>query len=129
MRITLKDNQTGKTVDIDGAGAAIGRDAARCRIVVTDKSVSNYHAKIYAKDGHWYLEDQGSSNGTYVAGKQGKAADLVWLTTLERKPMLDGVVKTSGKDWKKILADLNRELAALKSKGVAAQVMKDGNLQ
>lgn len=66
--------------------------------------------------------------GTHLAAKQGKAQELEWVTTLERKPMLDGVVKTSGKDWKKILADLNRELAALQAKGVTAAVLKDGGL-
>jgi polar amino acid transport system substrate-binding protein len=66
--------------------------------------------------------------GSFLAARLGKGQELEWLTTLERKPLLDGVVKTSGKDWKKILADLNRELAALKAKGVTAQVLKEGGL-
>ena len=70
MRITLRDIQTGKTVDVEASGATFGRDAARCHVVIADKSVSNLHARVFAKDGRWYVEDQGSSNGTYVGGKR-----------------------------------------------------------
>jgi polar amino acid transport system substrate-binding protein len=66
--------------------------------------------------------------GAYIATRLGKGQDLEWVTTLERKPLLDAVVKTSGKDWKKILADLNRELAALKAKGATAPILKEGGL-
>lgn len=70
MRISLRDNQTGKNVDVEATGASFGRDAARCHVVIADKSVSNLHAKVFAKDGRWFVEDQGSSNGTYVGGKR-----------------------------------------------------------
>ena len=37
-------------------------------IQIDDKTVSGRHAKIYARDKVWYLEDAGSSNGTKVNG-------------------------------------------------------------
>jgi pSer/pThr/pTyr-binding forkhead associated (FHA) protein len=43
----------------------IGR-AASCDLVVSDNYVSNVHARIFAKDGAFWLEDLGSTNGTYV---------------------------------------------------------------
>ena len=43
----------------------VGR-AATCDLVVSDTYVSNVHARIFAKDGAYWLEDLGSTNGTYM---------------------------------------------------------------
>ncbi len=43
----------------------VGR-AATCDLVVSDTYVSNVHARIFAKDGSYWLEDLGSTNGTYM---------------------------------------------------------------
>ena len=43
----------------------VGR-AATCDVVVSDTYVSNVHARIYQRDGSWWLEDLGSTNGTYM---------------------------------------------------------------
>ncbi len=45
----------------------IGRDAT-CTVVVTDRQVSRYHARITLKEGSALLEDLGSKNGTYLNG-------------------------------------------------------------
>jgi pSer/pThr/pTyr-binding forkhead associated (FHA) protein len=42
----------------------VGR-AASCDVVVADNYVSNVHARIYARDGGYWLEDLGSTNGTF----------------------------------------------------------------
>jgi pSer/pThr/pTyr-binding forkhead associated (FHA) protein len=39
-------------------------------IPLADDSVSDSHAKLLRKDGHWYVADQGSTNGTYVGGRR-----------------------------------------------------------
>jgi pSer/pThr/pTyr-binding forkhead associated (FHA) protein len=39
-------------------------------IAIADESMSDSHAKILRKDGHWYIADQGSTNGTYVGGRR-----------------------------------------------------------
>ncbi|MBM4194916.1 MAG: FHA domain-containing protein [Gemmatimonadetes bacterium] len=47
----------------------IGRGAHN-DIAIKDDSISDSHAKILRKDGHWYVADQGSTNGTYVGGRR-----------------------------------------------------------
>jgi pSer/pThr/pTyr-binding forkhead associated (FHA) protein len=55
----------GETVPLDRAPLLIGRgtDAA---IRLDDDYVSTRHARIAANDDQWYVEDLGSTNGTYV---------------------------------------------------------------
>jgi hypothetical protein len=43
----------------------IGRDAS-CDITVDDAYVSQQHARLYGEDGSWFVEDLGSTNGTYL---------------------------------------------------------------
>jgi pSer/pThr/pTyr-binding forkhead associated (FHA) protein len=43
----------------------VGR-AATCDVILRDTYVSNVHARIFERDGAWWLEDLGSTNGTYV---------------------------------------------------------------
>ena len=43
----------------------VGR-AATCDVVVSDTYVSNVHARIFQRDGGWWLEDLGSTNGTWM---------------------------------------------------------------
>jgi len=37
-------------------------------IFLSDRRVSSRHARVYLKDEHFYLEDLGSTNGTFVNG-------------------------------------------------------------
>lgn len=46
---------------------SVGR-SSRNDIYVKDRVVSKNHMKVYFKDGYYYLEDLGSSNGTYLNG-------------------------------------------------------------
>jgi hypothetical protein len=43
----------------------VGR-GAECDLRLDDTFVSQEHARIFAKDGSWYVEDLGSTNGTYL---------------------------------------------------------------
>lgn len=77
------------THDLDGQ-LQIGR-ADACQIQISDTYASQFHARIYGQNGSWYVEDLGSTNGTYVnqrritAPVEVKAGDRVRVgkTTLE----------------------------------------------
>jgi hypothetical protein len=43
----------------------IGR-SPECEIFLDDVTVSRNHAVLYERDGHFFVEDQGSLNGTFV---------------------------------------------------------------
>jgi diguanylate cyclase (GGDEF)-like protein len=45
----------------------LGRDT-QIEVTVVDESVSRHHARVSLRDGHYEIEDLGSTNGTYVAG-------------------------------------------------------------
>jgi len=43
----------------------VGR-ADACQIKLGDTYISQFHARIFPRDGAWYVEDLGSTNGTYL---------------------------------------------------------------
>ncbi len=47
------------------AVTVIGRDLG-CQICLDDEFVSQFHARVADNQGHYILEDLGSTNGTYV---------------------------------------------------------------
>jgi pSer/pThr/pTyr-binding forkhead associated (FHA) protein len=55
----------GTTVPLGGSAVLIGR-APSCTLVLDDDYSSSRHARIYPEGGRWYVEDLGSTNGTYV---------------------------------------------------------------
>ena len=54
--------------DLEG-DVTIGR-APECAVSVDDEFASNLHSKIYKAEGRYYVEDLGSTNGTYVNGRR-----------------------------------------------------------
>ena len=59
----------GRSFNIFTPLSNIGRGAHN-DVSIADDSVSDSHAKILRKEGHWYVVDQGSTNGTYVGGRR-----------------------------------------------------------
>jgi pSer/pThr/pTyr-binding forkhead associated (FHA) protein len=43
----------------------IGRSDA-CQVILQDTYASQMHARVFPKDGEWFVEDLGSTNGTYL---------------------------------------------------------------
>ena len=58
------DGQKPRTVRLDGA-TTMGR-APECELRLDDTFVSQQHARIFDRSGDWYVEDLGSTNGTFV---------------------------------------------------------------
>lgn len=64
--VVTQGDRAGMTIDLAaGAPITIGR-ANDATIVVTDDYASSRHARLFAQDGQWILEDLGSTNGTYL---------------------------------------------------------------
>jgi pSer/pThr/pTyr-binding forkhead associated (FHA) protein len=50
----------------------IGR-AESCQVRLDDTYASQHHARLSARDGSWFVEDLGSTNGTYVNDRRVQA--------------------------------------------------------
>ena len=53
---------------VEGREMKVGRDPGLCEIVLTEPRVSGMHATIKLEGGQLLVRDEGSNNGTYVAG-------------------------------------------------------------
>jgi pSer/pThr/pTyr-binding forkhead associated (FHA) protein len=56
--------QRGRTFPL-GQELTVGR-AAGCQVTLDDTYVSQLHARVFARDGQYLVEDLGSTNGTYL---------------------------------------------------------------
>jgi hypothetical protein len=63
--IVTEGSLAGTRVALTGKPILIGR-ANDSTLVVTDDYASTRHARISENNGVWYLEDLGSTNGTYI---------------------------------------------------------------
>jgi pSer/pThr/pTyr-binding forkhead associated (FHA) protein len=58
------DGSKARNVKLSGP-TQIGRGAG-CAIRLSDTYVSQVHARLYGENGTWFVEDLGSTNGTYL---------------------------------------------------------------
>ncbi|MDO4242765.1 MAG: FHA domain-containing protein [Actinomyces sp.] len=83
----------GSMVPLTPTSLMIGRDQ-NCTLVLNDSYASSRHARVFPKDGTWWLEDLESTNGTILAGRPVHGAvELpigvpvkIGQTTLELRP-------------------------------------------
>lgn len=55
----------GTTVPLKESGILLGRNP-ECTLVLDDDFASGRHARIFRRDAGWFVEDLGSTNGTYM---------------------------------------------------------------
>jgi pSer/pThr/pTyr-binding forkhead associated (FHA) protein len=81
--VVVDGSNSGLSASLDGAPLLIGRgsDAA---IRLDDDYVSTRHARIGRSDDTWYVEDLGSTNGTYIGSQRLTQATAISLGTRVR---------------------------------------------
>ena len=57
--------RTGESFNPQGDRTTIGR-SPDCGVFLDDVTVSRRHAVLSEREGHWFIDDQGSLNGTFV---------------------------------------------------------------
>jgi pSer/pThr/pTyr-binding forkhead associated (FHA) protein len=63
--VVTQGTLTGTTIALRDTAVTIGR-ANDSTLVLADDYASNNHARLVPRDGDWYVEDLGSTNGTYL---------------------------------------------------------------
>ena len=68
--VTIADGpQAGVSAPLNGEPVTIGR-GSDCQIKLDDDYSSTRHARVFLSDGQWWVEDLGSTNGTYLDGQR-----------------------------------------------------------
>ena len=71
--VAAMGHHPGTSFDV-GAGATLGRSDS-ADINLDDPFASSAHARIFQRGDYMYLEDMGSTNGTYLNGRQVRTAE------------------------------------------------------
>ncbi|UCD84220.1 MAG: FHA domain-containing protein [Deltaproteobacteria bacterium] len=106
--IIKKDKEAVEEFLLKEEGAGIGRDEGN-EVILTDRSVSRRHARVFREGERWLLEDLGSSNGTFIEGRKIEKEELISGTEFrigefsitfeeEKKPVVDEDYTIIGRD-------------------------------
>ena len=68
LRVVEPRESRGRTFDLSDE-LTVGR-AGSCQVTLDDTYVSQLHARVFRRDGRFYVEDLGSTNGTYLNRKK-----------------------------------------------------------
>lgn len=80
IRASLYRVRTGKKIKLDKSVTVIGKSDKRADIVIEENpTISRKHCTIYFDNGTYYLEDNGSSNGTWLENQKVQPEEKVVL--------------------------------------------------
>ena len=80
--VAAMGHEPGTTFDLHG-GATMGR-SDNAEIRVDDPFASSAHARIFPRGDFMYVEDMGSTNGTYLNGRQIRTAERLKVADVIR---------------------------------------------
>lgn len=72
LKVVEPAKERGRVYEL-GTELTVGRSPG-CQVAIDDTTVSQLHARIFAKEGTHFVEDLGSTNGTYLNRKRVTAA-------------------------------------------------------
>ena len=81
--VISQGNQAGLSAELAGGVIMIGR-GADCQLILDDDYVSTRHARVVSSPNGIYVEDLGSTNGTYVNGQRITAPTTITLADTVR---------------------------------------------
>ena len=64
--VLVYEKDKGKPRPVKVAASMVMGRAPECELLLDDTYVSQQHARLFGKNGSWYVEDLGSTNGTFV---------------------------------------------------------------
>ena len=64
LRVVEPAEERGRSYEL-GDELTLGR-AGGCQVTIDDNYVSQLHARLFRREGQYYVEDLGSTNGTYL---------------------------------------------------------------
>ena len=80
--VAAMGHEPGTTFDV-GGGATMGR-SDNAEIRVDDPFASSAHARVFSRGDFMYVEDMGSTNGTYLNGRQLRTAERLKVADMVR---------------------------------------------
>jgi hypothetical protein len=80
--VAAMGHEPGEAFDV-GVGATMGR-SDNAEIRVDDAFASSAHARIFSRGDFMYVEDMGSTNGTYLNGRQLRTAERLKVADVVR---------------------------------------------
>jgi hypothetical protein len=84
--IRVRQDNHSRQAELIPAGTIIGR-SENCDIVIDSHHVSRRHARVFLNtDGQWFVEDLGSSNGTFVNGERVESCPISLADVVEIGP-------------------------------------------
>ena len=81
--VVTEGRLAGTTIPLTSTGMIIGRNPESA-LVLDDDFASGRHARLFQRDGGWWVEDLGSTNGSFLGGARLTTAQPVTLGSILR---------------------------------------------